>query len=252
MSTVLIRSPIGTPAWISEVRHSPPTRAVLSRRRATHQFAPYLNSIGRRAACEGANELTCALLLDILARAGLVRWFKDQPFTLTEAEHGIKATPDFLFEWVDGRRFVLETKSAKYVTEAVMAKATRLEALFDRAGLTYLFWTDDKQVAKPLRSNVRKLWHARGMQLDESDLLRTTDSVKHGPVPMGVLLSEGIHPQAIRQAIDQGRVHCNLTENLDERAILYPTVLERAYDVLLGGRPDPESWWNALPNRQAA
>lgn len=248
----LITAGIGTSAWIEQVRSTPPARSPLGRSRPTHQYKPYLASMGRQVACEGANEVTCALLLDILAKAGLVRWWKEQPFQLKEREHGIEATPDGIFEWTNGKHYVLETKSAKYVTEKVLAKAAELEALFKAAGVTYLFWTDDKQVGNPLRTTVRQIWTAGGADISADEVGQVMNIVAQGPVAIGTVLEQGIRPDAYRHAIAIGKVHCNLTEKLDEHTILYPNRLDHAYDVLLGGGPDPEGWWNALPDKQPA
>lgn len=248
--TSLITAPLGSAAWIEQVRASPPVRDPLGRSRPTHQYKPYLDSLGRPVPCEGANEATCALLLDILAAAGLVRWWKEQPFKLTSSQHGLDATPDAMFEWFTGKHYVLETKSAKYVTEKVQAKASQLESLLSSVGLTYLFWTDDKQVGDPLRTTVRKVRNASGADITAEEVGRVVELVSQGAVTVRTVLEQGIRPDAYRHAIAIGKIHCNLTEKLDEHALLYPTPLQRAYDVLLGSGPDLESWWNALPDSQ--
>lgn len=246
----MITAPLGSKRWIEQVRSTKPVRQVLSRSRATHQFAPYLESVGRNVPCEGGNEATCALFLDILATEGLVKWWKEQPFELTKSEHGIEATPDAIFEWFTGAHFVLETKSAKFVTAQVEEKATALEKLFAKAGLTYLFWTDAKHVGRPLHTNVRSVWYARDAQIEAKQVSQVVDLVRKGPVSVLQVLKLGVPPEAYRHAIAHGKVHCNLTKALDESALLYPEPLCNAYDVLLGSGPDPESWWNSLPDSQ--
>ena len=85
---------LGTVEWIQLVRSTPPVRNPIGRSRPTEQFFPYSEALKRNMGIEGGNELTGMLLLEALHAAGLVRWFKEQPFKLTEIEHGIEATPD--------------------------------------------------------------------------------------------------------------------------------------------------------------
>lgn len=238
---------LGTAAWLREVRSSLPVRGVLGRSRPTQQFAPKSAALGRNASAEGGNELTALLLLEALHAAGLVTWFKEQPFELTEQEHGVKAIPDFIFEWQGGIVYVLEVKSAKYLTVEVNEKLAQVASVINGAGMKYLVWTDKKQLKKPLWSNVRKLWSARGIFVSDTDRDKALSAVRKGPTTLGALLKDGNDPEVLMYLVAMGQAHFNLNEKRNEHTQVRTSAIAAHYHDLLGARPDPESWWNAIP-----
>ena len=120
---------IGSPDWIEHVRTTPPVRDPRGRSRPTQRWNPHVEALERESGLEGGNELTCALLLEILHAAGLVTWFKEQPFKLNQESHGVDATPDFMFQWKNGALYVPEVKSARFVTSEVEAECAAISAV---------------------------------------------------------------------------------------------------------------------------
>jgi hypothetical protein len=57
---------------------------------------------------EGGGASIARSLMEAMQNTGVVTRFKLEPFTLTRTEHGVDATPDSLFQTVDGETFVIE------------------------------------------------------------------------------------------------------------------------------------------------
>jgi len=198
---------------------------------------------------EGGNELTGMLLLEALHAAGLVRWFKEQPFQLKEDAHGIEAVPDFLFEWCDGTKYVAETKSAAYVTADVLDRTTQLTALLAKAGINYVLWTDKDHLRRPLWTNVRRVWNERGAHYSREELEVVTEAISESPRTLQHLVELGANPDAALHLVGRGRAHFNLTEKWNARTIISSQPERSHYRLHLAARHDPEAWWNSLQSR---
>jgi hypothetical protein len=237
---------IGTDDWIQFVRSTPPVRNPIGRSRPTEQFFPYSEALKRNMGIEGGNELTGMLLLEALHAAGLVRWFKEQPFELNEPEHGIEATPDFIFEWCDGKRFVAETKSSAYVTADVLDRTARLTALLGKVEIDYLLWTDKIHLRKPLWTNVRRIWSERGAYYSTEEVEIVMKAICDGPRTLGYLVEHGANSDTALHLAGKGRAHFNLTEHWNARTIISDRPEKSHYGLHLGAKHDPEAWWNSL------
>lgn len=240
----------GTPKWKTHVRETPPVRDPRGRSRPTHRFSPYCEALQRNVGIEGGNELTCFLLLEILHAAGLIRWFKEQPFALTKEQHGIEATPDFIFEWMDGRLYVPEVKSAKFVTSDVEDKTAQLAAFMAKEDITYVLWTDKKHLHKRLWHNVRAVRRAGIGFFSPADVERVRATVRDGPKTLQQLIDGGVDSDLVLNQIRAGAMHFNLLEKRNAKTIITPCAEPALYADLLSSRPDPESWWNALPDHR--
>lgn len=247
-----VTAEIGTQLWISQVRGTPPVREPLGRSRPTHQFAPYCRHLNLTVGIEGGNELTALLMLDVFALAGLVTWFKPQPFELTEQAHGINAVPDFAFQWRStGQIYIAEAKAKAYINESVLAETSQLSKLFAAHGVEYLLWNDKEHLTRMLGSNVRKLWNCRSIFLSDEEIKAARDSVASGARTLGQLISQGVKSDAIFHLADAGHLHFNLMDKRSLKTNIAGVANEQHYDALLKGRIDPESWWNAIPDKGA-
>lgn len=240
--------PLGSVEWIDHVRTSPPVRDPHSKGRATHRARP-ISANGDRITLEG-HELTAYLFLEILKAAGLLLWFKPQPFELDEDVHGVEAIPDFIFKWFDQRLFVPEVKAFQYVTRAVEEKAEKLTNILSAAGMTYLLWRTKHELTTALWHNVRAVRQRQNIFVDDVQLQTARTLVDQGEATFGSLASHGVDPDVVLNQVGQGRMHFNLLEVRNDKTAVTRRANQDNYRALLGGRPDPDSWWNALRSRQ--
>lgn len=140
-----------------------------------------------------------------------------------------------------------EVKSAKYLTVEVSEKLEQVSSVISAAGMRYLVWTDKKELKKPLWSNVRKLWSARGILVADADRDAALSAIRAGPTTLGALLAMGHDPEVLMFLVAMGQAHFNLADKRNERTQILPAPNEAHYQHLLGARHDPESWWNAIP-----
>jgi len=237
---------LGSAEWLRHVRGTPPVRDPRGRSRPTSQFSPYSKHLGRNVGIEGGNELTAFLLMEALHAGRMIRWFKEQPFELNETDHGLKAIPDFMFEWHDGTKYVVEVKAAAFITSTEQAKLNRLTALFESIGIKYVLWTDKEQLCKPLWTNVRSLWKERDTYHEPSVISDLSERLAKGPVRLDALVRAGIDPDAVLHVAARGHASFNLTSRWSVATTITREPHESDYHNFLGARHDPERWWNTL------
>jgi hypothetical protein len=230
----------GTDEWLRHVRSTPPVRDPLGRSRPTCQFSPYSRHLERNVGIEGGNELTAFLLLEALQSCGLVAWFKEQPF---EEDN---RTPDFLFQWHTGMRYVAEVKSAKFITDEVKAYLEEMDALVKGVGMAYVVWTDREHLREPLWSNVRKIDKELKADHDEKETERLIALLQAGDTTLAQLAHEGVDPDTVLHAVAQGRASFDFTGRWNTKTVISEKPHEASFSKLLGARHDPEQWWNAL------
>lgn len=157
----------GSEDWVAHVRNTPPVRKIKSRSKYTHRHAPWLFRRNRLAYVESRNELVGILALEYLEMLGDLLFYKEQPFRtpLELWESGVDAlgdrgsreyTPDFFAIGLNGEKFVIEVKSARFISRVHEEGFERWKEIFAEHGLKYLLWTDHK----PLVSHQQALFAA--------------------------------------------------------------------------------------------
>ena len=239
---------IGSKAWVEFVRTSPLARNPLGRSRPTQRFAPpALPCSGKSAVAEGGNELTLLLLVDLMFGMGLVKWFKEQPFRLTEADHGIDAVPDMMFEWMSGGLQVVEVKSKRYLNVEEEAKCRRVAGVLEKGAVSYALLTDKDHLAEPLWTNVRNIALAAASAVPPEQIERGKAALDVGPVSIRDLALRGIPLEAVRVLLARGHAFYNLRDRESVNTVVSPTLDPGPYEELFGAKPTAERWWSSLP-----
>jgi hypothetical protein len=117
---------------------------------------------------QGRNETTAALLLEYLTTLGHITRYKAQPFQTSADEFGYEIVPDFMAIDRSGKIFVIEVKSARFITPLTQSILERNRKTFSKFGITYLWWTDTKPLNKNVRFNLLNMRrHAQLIPTDE-------------------------------------------------------------------------------------
>jgi hypothetical protein len=247
-----------TEPWFEQVFPGPPARKVKGRTKWTHRHAPWVEYLNRFAYVESRNELIGLLALEYLQRQGLLRRFKEQPFT-TPRELWVAGmeplsrrgqpeyTPDFLTESPTGNKYVIEVKSARYISRQMEHGFELWKAKFGEYGLKYLVWTDRDALALPLRQNLIRLRRVAVEYFEQDELSRLISVLQsNGPMPIWALYKQDLDLNLIDHAAWHGKVFFPLRETIADRTLVSLNRTEDLVGNLLGIEPDMYAWWNAL------
>lgn len=253
-----ISPPFGSAEWQARVESSPPVRKIKSRTTHTHRHAPWLISRNRLSYVESRNELIGLLALEYLEMRGLLSFYKEQPFTTPKElwEEGIanltdrkkhEYTPDFFARSPDGERFVIEVKSARFVSRDMEASIERWKEIFAEYGLKYLLWTDRTPLVGDLRHNLLRLRRAAVQQYERDEVSRLVQILQEkGPLPVWALYNLDIDLDLISYATWLGKTHFPLQGILSGNTQISLETADDLAQHLLGIEPDMYCWWNRL------
>lgn len=250
--------PFGSAEWQTNVENSPPVRKIKSRTTYTHRHAPWLIRRNRLAYVESRNELIGVLALEYLEMRGLLSFYKEQPFTTPPElwETAVSSvtdrksheyTPDFYARNPNGERFVIEVKSARFVSREMEAGIERWKEIFAEYGLTYLLWTDRSPLVGHLRHNLLRLRRAAVQYYREDEVSRLVATLKEkGPLPVWALYNLDIDLDLIAYATWLGKTHFSLQSILTGTTEVSLEPTDDLAQYLLGLAPDMYQWWNNL------
>jgi hypothetical protein len=236
---------LGTAAWRQWVFSSGPARDPRGRSRPTQRYV-VLDDDGSSSVAEGGNTAIARAILTTAVHAGQVVKAKLEPFSLTVAEHGVAATPDVLFEAADGRLFVPETKSSKYLTEAKLERLRHVEEVINKAGMTYLFWTDAWPLTPAVWRLLRETRRCGTSAVDEQELRRLADTIQDGPRTVRELREAGLYREIVLAGVWRGQAHINLFADLKDETVVSTDSAARDFESILSAPVDAHSWWRGL------
>ena len=145
---------MGSAEWVAQVFSTPPVRSLKGPSRATQYHEFWSQNMSRLIGTQGRNEAAAALVLDYLTTLGHLVRFKEQPFRTRVDECGVQIVPDFMAIDASGKIFVIEVKSARYITAEIQATLQRNAEVFRNFGMTYLYWKDNTDVDTVLKQNL--------------------------------------------------------------------------------------------------
>jgi hypothetical protein len=239
--------PFGSTEWVNQMFSDPPARVVKGRKKWTHRHAPWVDHLGRLAFVESRNELIGLLALQYLRNINAVRRYKEQAFKTDEKIFGQEYTPDFAFETINRRIFVVEVKTARFVTRIMEVAFENLKTRFSDFNLNFLVWTDQAPLIHPLRHNLLLLRRAAAEFIEPDETARLMDMLcQKGPMQIWALCNQGLDITLIAHAAWHGRVSMPLLSAIDGSTTisLHPTMdLET---ILLGTQPNIRAWWDSL------
>ena len=209
---------LGSNAWVEAVYQSGPARETEGRSRPTHRYFGAADTDIDDVVMEGRNEYIAYLLLCVLRNSGIVSRFKGQPFRLDEECHGVYAYPDFMFDLVDGRRFVLEVKSNRFIDEKEKVQLEAVNAAFTDTSINYLLWTDKWPLHRPVIHAMNHLRRAHRQSYPDDHLQSIRQAVQRGPRTMRELRTETpkFHFDEVLAAAYRGRVFLNIFQKIDD------------------------------------
>ena len=250
--------PFGSTEWLTHVENSPPVRKTKGRTMYTHRHALWLICLNRLGYVESRNELICILALEYLAMRGQISFFKEQPFTTPKElwderitaladRNSHQYTPDFYARSPNGERFIIEVKSARFLSREMEADIERWKEIFGKYGLKYLLWTDQAPLVNYLRQNLLRLRRAAVQHYEKDEVSRLIHILQQdGPMPVWALYNRNVDADLIANAVWAGKAHFPLQYVLGDNTQISLEASDDLAHHLLGLEPDMYRWWNSL------
>jgi hypothetical protein len=232
-------------AWRREVFESPPRRDVDRTSKSTTRIPIHMPSLNRYAYAEGGNEGTALLLLKYLQRQGVVKRFKEQPFSLEEIGGPKDRVPDILVELsADLSMHVIQCKSKRYLGDEVQARFDLEREFLEPRHFKYHIWTDRDALANPISETVRLI--DRGLRFSpnskifEAVALAAASCKSLGPLVDTFGLDDSLSAAA------HGIFYINILEKINEQSPISYHFSGGHYSHLFADRTVPASWWDTL------
>lgn len=237
--------PLGSRNWLEQVFQSAPARDPQGRSRPTQR---YLVQGGDNSVtvAEGGNTATARSLLVTMRNAGYVKRWKLEPFSLNNADHGIDATPDILFETHDGRAFVVETKASKFLTEEKLERQRRVESVITQSGMTFLFWTDRWPLSAALWRQLREMRRLGSCDIPYDRIFAVAQLVAEAPKTLEELRKAGVYRHHVLAAVWVGQAHFNPFAPLCDRTLITSNPKDRRFETVLYAPVESYGWWSSL------
>jgi hypothetical protein len=236
-----------SPDWIRQMFSDPPARIVKGRTKWTHRHATWVDHDGKLVFVESRNELIGLLALQYLRNIGCLRRYKAQPFMTSAELFGQEYTPDLAFQTNDRQLFVVEVKTARFVTRKMEREFESLKARFSDFDIKFLVWTDRDPLIHSFRHNLLRLRRASAefIEPDEIDRLLYALQAK-GPRPLWVLYKDDFDIDLIAHAAWKGRVFVPLREKIEGNSVVSLHSSEDILSTLIGTAPNIHAWWDQL------
>lgn len=237
---------LGSPAWVEHVFASPDARQVWGRSRPTQRFG-IGNELGIPIYAEGGNEASARALMILGEKTGQVLRWKLQPFSLEEKNHGLKATPDLMFEMSDGRIYVCEAKSVRFLTDKKLEKIRAVERILNATGrIQYLFWTDAWPLSPPTTRLMHDLRRCGTSNIPSRAIPALEDLLRNGPKTIFELRQMGFVRDVVMAATWRGRAHFNLWKTVVDSTIVSANPAQRQFTQALRAPVRAHSIWQEM------
>lgn len=201
---------------------------------------------GGASVAEGGSAAIARSLLTAAILAGDVKRIKMEPFELLESEHGIHATPDILVERVDGRVFVVEAKSDRYLTDEKLDKCRTVERVVNATGMTYLFWTDRWPLSPAVWQLVRELRRCGTSSVPEDRIREIAERLAARPNTISELRQLGLYRDYVLAAAWRGSAHLDLFAPLTDATVVSNDARDRGMDQIFTAPVDTKTFRRSL------
>ena len=236
----------GSRDWAEHVFTTPPARIVKGRTRWTHRHLCWSGVLQRGAYVESRNELIGLLALEYLHNLGMVRRFKEQPFTTPSELFQAQYTPDFLFESSSGRLYLSEVKSKRFLTRDIERKLSNFKSEFIRYGLQFLLWTDKTPLNKTIAHNLIRLKMSTYEYFSTERIAELVDTLTLQPLTVQELLYKSFDIDLVCSAAWDGKVFIPLHKPISTLTTVTLSPVEDFESYLINCDPDPDAWWHDL------
>ena len=201
---------------------------------------------GGVSVAEGGSAAVARTLLTAAILAGLVKRIKLEPFELLESDHGVHATPDILFERADGRVFVVEAKSDRFLTDEKLEKCRTVEKVVNATGMTYLFWTDRWPLSPAVWQLMRELRKCGTSSVPEDRIREIAERLATRPMAMTELRQLGLYRDYVLAAAWRGSAHFDLFAPLTDATVVSNDAKDRGMDQIFTAPVDTKTFRRSL------
>ena len=236
---------LGSPEWLAEAFGSGPARDVRGRSRPTQRYIGRALG-GEASVAEGGNAAIARTLLTAAILAGQVKRIKMEPFQLLESDHGVHAIPDTLFERADGRVFVVEAKSDRFLTDEKLDKCRAVEKVVNAAGMTYLFWTDRWPLSPSLWQLMLELRRCGTSSVSEDRIQEIAERLSTKPMAMSELRELDLYRAYVLAAAWRGLAHFNLFAPLTDATVVSNDARDRGMAQIFTAPVDTKTFFRSL------
>lgn len=241
----------GSLEWVEVTFGSTDARKVWGRSRPTQRYA-IAGIDGKPTYAEGGNESVARALMILGVNTSQIKRWKFQPFALSKEVHGCQAFPDLLFETHDGRLYVAEPKSARYLNHEKLEKALAVEAVINATGrMRYLFWTDAWPLAPATARLVRELRRCGTSAIPQSSIFSLCELLRSGPKNFFALREQGYFRDIVMAAVWHGKAHINLFETVTDATVVSADISIRRFEETLCAPVGAQTVWHQMEKLQA-
>jgi hypothetical protein len=239
---------MGSPAWIKAVYEMDPARSVLGRSRPTQRNVSVDRELGTSTAVEGRLENMSLQLLEWLRNQGLVKRFKTQPFKLSRDDHGVDATPDFVFEDGTKNQYVLEVKPVDSLVSSEQAQQDEVARIVSLARMEFVLWTDQWPLTRTVYHNMWHMRRATKLGFSDDAVSAVVEAVASGSKALEELHARGLTFDAIHAAAYRGLVFLNVFHPINTKTHVHPIAPDYLQQHLFEGWRRADLAWSCLPN----
>lgn len=245
----MVTTVMGSSAWTKAVYETDPARSVLGRSRPTQRNVSVDRERGTTIAVEGRLENMAFQLLEWLQHQGHVKRFKTQPFALSKDEHGVKATPDFMFEDSAECQYVLEVKPVLSLVPSEQDQQDEVARIVRLARMEFVLWTDQWPLGRVAFHNMWHMRRAAKLEFSESDLTSVVNAVASGTWSLEELHAWGFSFDAVCAAAYRGLVFLNVFQPITGKTHVLSSAPKHIHRQLFKGWYPADLAWERLPNR---
>lgn len=242
---------IGDAAWVAQVFASPAARPLKGHSRRTQHHRYFSSQLNAIVGVQGRNELCTALAIEYLICLGLLKRAKPQPFITDKEQFGSEICPDFLAEATESdlSLFVIETKSARFLTRLKNCELDDYRDRFARFGIRYLVWTDQRPLNHSVRHNLQKMRAAANRDVSPAEVERLVTWVgQRQNVTISDCYQADFDLDCIYAAAWKCKVFFPISRALTAETSLTCHPQEDYKAFFLNCLNSVEDWWQALPN----
>ena len=237
---------IGSPAWVEHVFKSADAREVWGLSRPTQRYG-IGNENGRPIYAEGGNEACARALMILGTTTGQVLRWKFQPFSLEEKLHGVRATPDLMFETADRKIYVAEPRSSRYLTSKKLEATRAVERVLNETGrLKYLFWTDAWPLSPPTTRLMHELRRCGTSAVPTRAIEALGDLLQQGPKTFFELRTSGFVRDIVMSAVWRGKAHIDLFKTVVDSTVVNANPAQRQFERTLIAPVRAQSIWQEM------
>ena len=175
--------------------------------------------------------------------------FKTQPFSLSKDDHGVKATPDFMFEDSTDGQYVLEVKPFLSLVPSEQGQQDEVARIVRLAQMEFVLWTDQWPLGRVAYHNMWHMRRAAKLGFSESDLSNVANALASGSKSLEELHAWGFTFDAVHAAAYRGLVFLNVFHPIHAKTHVHSNAPQHIHRQLFEGWCRADMAWDRLPNR---